>query len=398
MRGKYESNIGKFFVFSLSQRRHFMTIISIFFLTLPDTTAKQIGFYTALGAVASFLLEIPSGYFSDRFGHKNTLVLAKVLMILSTLAFIFASGFVTFTIASVLIACAFALTSGTDRAFMHDTYIALRKEKEYGVAMSRLIAYVSLISAFFIIALPLLTAISIRTPFVVALALDIAGLLAVLTLVTPPQAVAVAQVDWRQLGRVLRRAVKPGFYTTALFIGTIGGFLIAEGGYRWVYLESLGFPIILLGFVNGLSRFIWFAIGTNTQRFRHIPVQRLLQAELVLFPAALIMAAILDNPYVVGIIFAATIGYFWGRNELYTHHFLSRFIVDKRYKATMLSVKHQVQAAIEIAVALAIGFVMQRSYKLGYLTLGAALFTVLLVIYMRIPQDTAIRTKRQTKS
>jgi len=38
-------NIWKYFIFQLSQRRNFIPILSIFFLTLPNTTAQQIGIY-----------------------------------------------------------------------------------------------------------------------------------------------------------------------------------------------------------------------------------------------------------------------------------------------------------------------------------------------------------------
>jgi fucose permease len=31
--------------------------------------------------LAGFLMEIPSGYFADRFGHKKTLILSKVFML-----------------------------------------------------------------------------------------------------------------------------------------------------------------------------------------------------------------------------------------------------------------------------------------------------------------------------
>ena len=43
------ANTWKYFVFLLSQRRHYIPILSIYFLTLPSTTAKQIGLYSGIG-------------------------------------------------------------------------------------------------------------------------------------------------------------------------------------------------------------------------------------------------------------------------------------------------------------------------------------------------------------
>jgi len=118
-----ESNIWKFFIFNLTQRRHYVAILSIFFLTLPDTTAKQIGIYSLAGYLASFILEIPSGYLSDRIGHKKILVLSKILLLFSILSFIYATSLIYFIIGSVLFASSAAFESGTTSAFMHNTFI-----------------------------------------------------------------------------------------------------------------------------------------------------------------------------------------------------------------------------------------------------------------------------------
>ncbi len=55
-------------------------------MTLPGATAAQIGAFMAIWYMVGFLFEIPSGYFSDRFGHKNTLIISKICIILSSWA------------------------------------------------------------------------------------------------------------------------------------------------------------------------------------------------------------------------------------------------------------------------------------------------------------------------
>ena len=145
-----ESNIWKFFIFNLTQRRHYVAILSIFFLTLPDTTAKQIGIYSLAGYLASFILEIPSGYLSDRIGHKKILVLSKILLLFSILSFIYATSLIYFIIGSVLFASSAAFESGTTSAFMHNTFIELKREKEYVKIMSKISANASLVAAFLI--------------------------------------------------------------------------------------------------------------------------------------------------------------------------------------------------------------------------------------------------------
>ena len=68
-----QSNLWKLFLMELTTRRNYIPILALYFLTLPNATAQQIGLYTGISWLAGFILEIPSGYLSDIFGHKKTL-------------------------------------------------------------------------------------------------------------------------------------------------------------------------------------------------------------------------------------------------------------------------------------------------------------------------------------
>ncbi|TKJ16986.1 hypothetical protein CEE44_00420 [Candidatus Woesearchaeota archaeon B3_Woes] len=376
------NNLWKFFIFSLSQRRHFIPILAIYFLTLPNTNAQQIGTYVAIGYFASFLFEIPSGYFADIFGHKRTLILAKILMILSLFSFIFAQSLYHFIAGSALLSLSFAATSGTSSAFIHNTISCLNKEKEFTKIMSKIAANVSLASALLIILLPFLTEISIVLPLKINLIFDLIGLVAVLSLKSPEECYHIAQGKPQSFFHIVKTAIDPKFYPTAIFVGSIGGFIMATNGYRYVYLESLGYPIILIGFVMGLSRLFWFFIGHNAHLLEQkIGMKKIFKIEIFLFPLILLSTSYFSNPYLNGFMFSLLMGYFWGRNHLINGYFLKNFLNNKHYKATMLSVKNQIQLAFQIIVAFGISFVMRESYKIGYLTLGILLFVILMLLY-----------------
>ena len=69
------------------------------------------------------LLEVPSGWFSDRIGRRPTLLISKAAHLVSALLFA-ASGegdFVLLAAAQLFLAAGFAFTSGTDATFLHDT-------------------------------------------------------------------------------------------------------------------------------------------------------------------------------------------------------------------------------------------------------------------------------------
>ncbi len=380
LRRGLRSNLFYYFLYSLSQRRHFIPILSIYFLTLPNTTAQQIGFYTGLGYLASFLLEIPSSYMADTIGHKKTLIMAKILMIASMLCFIFANGFIIFALGSVFISASFAFTSGTESAFMHNTLIALRKGKKYTKIMSKNSANVSFLSAILIILLPLTTQFDITIPLYINLIFDLLGFGAVLLLTSPPLKKEVK--EYEGTFQTLRRSINKSFFPVILFTGLVGGFLIGESGFRYPYLQSLGYPVVLIGLVMGISRFVWFGVGHYAHFLNEkIGIRRLMQIEIILFPLAYLLIASLKNPFLIGAVFSLAVGYYWGRHRIIEHHILDKCVINGRYKATILSVAQQVQVVYEVIVAFGIGFVMQKSYALGFALLGIVLFISMLVIY-----------------
>lgn len=64
---KMTSNLWKYFLVNFTGRRHFIPILSVYFLTLPDTTAHQIGIYTGVGYLASMIMQVPAGMIADRW-------------------------------------------------------------------------------------------------------------------------------------------------------------------------------------------------------------------------------------------------------------------------------------------------------------------------------------------
>jgi MFS family permease len=389
MKNPLESNLWKYFIYSATQRRHYIVILSIFFLTLPNTHAQQIGLYSGIGTLMSFLLEIPSGYISDIFGHRRTLIMSKIFMLFSTTIFAFANSLVYFIFGSIFLSLGFAFSSGTTSAFMHETLTAINRDKEFTKIMSKISANVSLIGVFLIIGLPFLTRISIVAPIKVSILFDIVGLIVAISFISPPKRETVSN-PLEVLPKLLKNVVGTGFYPTAIFVGAIFGIFLGTSPYRSVYLESLGFPIVFIGLVAGLSRLIWFLLGQKMHLLEEkFGMKKILRFEMFFFPVILILVVLPLHYYIIGAIFTLAMGYFWSRVQLINNHFLTAFNIDPKYKATMLSVRSQVQLVFSFATVFLIGFVMKKSYLQGYLILGVCMFFILLgvLIYVKFTSE-----------
>jgi hypothetical protein len=112
------------------------------------------------------------------------------------------------------------------------------------------------------------------------------------------------------------------------------------------------------------SRLVWWYVGRSVKTIeRYISFQRLIILEIFVFPIYYITTGYIENPWIVGTLFALIVGWFWGRSEIYTDHLIDR-IPDKRYRSTALSLKSQMQNIFETAVSFGIAGVMGISYSL----------------------------------
>lgn len=77
-------------------------------------------------------MEVPSGWFSDMFGRKRTLVAASSFLCAAYILFLLSNSFNMFAIAQILLAAGIAFNSGTDTSFLFESTQALGIEDEYG--------------------------------------------------------------------------------------------------------------------------------------------------------------------------------------------------------------------------------------------------------------------------
>ena len=98
-----KSNIWKFTVHKMTIMRMYMPILAIYLLTLDNTTTETVGTFLLVASIGSVFFEIPSGYISDKIGHKNALVLARISLLLSTIFFLIGASITWFMIGAVLL-------------------------------------------------------------------------------------------------------------------------------------------------------------------------------------------------------------------------------------------------------------------------------------------------------
>ncbi|AHB41706.1 Major facilitator superfamily MFS_1 [candidate division SR1 bacterium RAAC1_SR1_1] len=393
--GGLEGNIWKHFFILFTGRRNFIPILSIYYLSLPNTKAQEIGFYTAVGYAISLIFQIPAGILGDKLGNKTIIILSKIFLVLSSLMFIVGDNFWYFLVGSILMSLGMdAFATGNTSAFLHDTLTDMKKESLFKKISSSMKGRVSFLSIFFIVALPFFTKIDLVLPFKIGLGIDIIGLIIAFSLF-PARGKAEHHepISLGNIKKTLQESKGSGLIPVLTFSAIVGAFLIVDGSFRSPYLESLGYPIIYIGFVMGLSRLVWFVVGKYAHRIENfIPFKKMMLIETFLFSLYYISASFINDPYIVGIIFSLVVGYFRGRADIYTDHIIN-LIPGQKYKSTILSIRGQIAGIIQIILMTIVGLVMSVSYKLGFFIMGILLFILLMSIYLFFIKENKIKNQ-----
>ncbi len=154
------------------------------------------------------LLEVPSGYLSDRVGRRPTLLLAAAAWIVGYAALALGGAWWLFAAGQIAIAAGMAFNSGTDNALVFDSLSALGREKEVASVEGKAQSWAAVSMALCALAGGLLASIDLRLGH----ALSAAGAAVAFGLawfIREPNRVAVAQRPWAQLHGVVKSLRSP---------------------------------------------------------------------------------------------------------------------------------------------------------------------------------------------
>lgn len=241
--------------------------IAVFFLYMSQSQSlDQVVQLSAIYYLSVFVVEVPSGYFSDRFGRRTTLLIATGALMLSYACFIIGGGFAWFAAGQFFLATGIAMQSGTDTAFHYDSLKALGRESEYAQREARAEQWGLIMTAVATLIGGALGLIDLRLAYVYSLVSAIAMGLLVWRFVEPVHASESAVPTrgfWRVLLDCLGRLRDP--VLGWIFAVAITLYALAHIVYEFYqpYISLLQMPAfdlgeyasLISGIVIGLSMF-----------------------------------------------------------------------------------------------------------------------------------------------
>jgi len=83
------------------------------------------------GDLALMALEVPTGWFADRFGYRRSLILGSLLQVAGMICCWLAEGIPGLVGACLLVAVADAFRSGADQSLLYRTCVAIERESDF---------------------------------------------------------------------------------------------------------------------------------------------------------------------------------------------------------------------------------------------------------------------------
>ena len=386
MKKRLKDNIWKYTLLLITNKRIFVAILGAYYLTVPNVTPKIIGTILLAGSLSGFIFEIPSGYVSDKIGHKHALVISRVLMLISTCFFLLANNVTLLILGGVFMSASSAFHSGTGSAFMHETLRGLNRELEYAKVMGRLSSVGFAVPIVLMMLVPFLVGVSYKLPFVISLIIDLIGLAAVASLmvpVVPPD--EINEIKTKNFKEVLQEGYRLNYFSIALFSGIVGGTLFSVGGFRGPYQMFLQIPVIWYGIFFGVGRIIASLLLAYSGKIKkYISLLAFYRFQIIIYSGLFFILGLMPSWQMVVFAFIIINAFQWGLSKIDESYQLE-IIKTSKFKATLLSTGSQIEQAISAITSFGIGFLIDRvSYQRGFLYLGIIFFIVTLFLYLYI--------------
>jgi len=110
-----------------------MAWLPVFFLFFSERlTLSEVLLLESIYYLVVVIAEVPSGYMSDLFGRRRTLLLSCSAIFLAYIFFLISDKFAGFAVGQSLLALGMALRSGTDTAFHYESLQSINRQDEYG--------------------------------------------------------------------------------------------------------------------------------------------------------------------------------------------------------------------------------------------------------------------------
>lgn len=356
-----------------------MPLIAIQLVNVGKVTVAQLAIIATVTSIVNLLLQVPTGYIADKWGNKRAILIGASISTVSPLFYVFMPSFWGGLVASVLFFGGYVFQSGAIEAFLHDTLVALKKEKQYAKVMGRAQSYGLVGSVVLIIIVPATYTINKNLPFILGF-FSLLAMLLIATSFTYPK--ARHKKIHKRLNPIsaLKSIVTVQNVTFFLFAGFLAGVANRAGEYRELLMQNIGIAVGIFGIVVAASSVVGAIFGLFTGSLNKLKPLTFYLFDLSFMTVCLLLLGVSKNHIVViagGVLF---LGYSRVRLIVFQAKLLED--ITHAYKATLLSALSFFTVIGEIlAITVLAKCIGLTDYSQGYVLFAGFVFAVGFILW-----------------
>jgi MFS family permease len=354
-------NIYLMCVISFLQGLIFYGPIATIFRQSRGLSIYEIFIIESIFMVLMICLEIPWGYFADRFGYKKTLVFSYLLFFISKIVFYSAHSFRMFLLEAFISALSFSGISGCDSALIYSSAGEKHSEKAFSY-------YNASTAAGFFIA-------SVMSSFLIKISLDITALVTII-----PYFLAfllsffLIDVEYKKEHISIMESIKNAFKSKEIFIFVISMAIVSETTHSICvflnqpkYFES-GISLKYFGFLTAFMQIICIISAKSYKLSKRFGSDKVIKFLFIVITISSIALGLTKNPFIVIILIAVTEGAFALCQPLSSD--IQNKSIKTNDRATLLSTYAMAGDIIASIINLSIGKIANISINLGFIACG----------------------------
>lgn len=383
-----EKNIGKYSWYKVFTKRVYLPLIAIQLVNVGDVTVAQLAIIAAVSSAVNLVMQVPTGYIADKWGNRRSILIGAFISVTSPLFYIFMPNFWGGLIASVLFFGGWTFQSGAIEAFMHDTLIALKKEKQYAKVMGRAQSYGLIGNVFLIALVPATYAINKNLPFIIGFFSLLAMLLLAFSF-TFPRVTKNKNAKVSPFGAI-KNIVTMQNIVFFIFAGFLAGVANRAGEYKELLMQNIGISIGYFGLILAFSSIVGAAMGLFTHSLNKLKPLTFYFLDLIFITSCLFAVGITKNYIIVITGFVLFVAY----NRIRLIIFQAKLLQDIKhtYKATLLSALNLFTIIGEIvAIVVLAKYIGITNYSTGYILFAITVFAFGMLLWLIMAVDSSKR-------
>ena len=379
---KLRRNIVLYTLIRIFFKRSYLPIIAIFAVVDAGLALPQIGVIAAITSAIALIAEVPSGYVSDRIGHRNALIVGAVFVMCAPLWPLLVPHFWGMLGESVFFFVGYAFHSGTAQALLHDTLRELGEEERFGAVNARAQKYGLLAFVVLVTLVPISYRFHHAAPFALGFVLQSAVLIASLLMVQPRRMQHHNTVPMMSVWALVKELWHGGQLLFFFFVGLSTGVIHKLPEYREILLQDIGVAVAVFGVIVAAGNLFGAVLMHAVVRLEQLPHRTFYFYDMVAIMSMSLALGIFAQGMVIALVFVLIVGYARVRQVVMHAHLLAQ-CAPHHPKATYLSLFELFSSVHRMWLPLLLGAsIGSFGVQQGYLLFGGSVSVLLLVLYV----------------